>query len=105
MTSDLGRPTAPEQTRAHRGVGDAVRHLSPMMRPSGTTPHEGAGDSFDADEDLIRLPWEATFGYSRAVRVGDQDFVGVTVGRNPDGSPATAPLPRPGGPWRSSEPL
>ena len=34
-------------------------------------------------------PWESTFGYSRAVRVGDQVFVGATVGRNPDGSAAT----------------
>ena len=36
-------------------------------------------------------PWESTFGYSRAVRVGDQVFVGGTVGRNPDGSAATGP--------------
>ena len=36
-------------------------------------------------------PWESTFGYSRAVRVGDQAFVGATVGRNPDGSAATGP--------------
>ena len=34
-------------------------------------------------------PWEATFGYSRAVRVGDQVFVGGTVGMNPDGSVPT----------------
>jgi enamine deaminase RidA (YjgF/YER057c/UK114 family) len=36
-------------------------------------------------------PWESTFGYSRAVRVGDQVFVGATVGRNADGSPAVGP--------------
>jgi enamine deaminase RidA (YjgF/YER057c/UK114 family) len=36
-------------------------------------------------------PWESTFGYSRAVRVGDQVFVGGTVGRNPEGSAATGP--------------
>jgi enamine deaminase RidA (YjgF/YER057c/UK114 family) len=36
-------------------------------------------------------PWEATFGYSRAVRVGDQVFVGGTVGRNPDGSVPAGP--------------
>jgi enamine deaminase RidA (YjgF/YER057c/UK114 family) len=36
-------------------------------------------------------PWESTFGYSRAVRVGDLVFVGGTVGRNPDGSAATGP--------------
>jgi enamine deaminase RidA (YjgF/YER057c/UK114 family) len=36
-------------------------------------------------------PWESTFGYSRAVRVGGQVFVGATVGRNPDGSAATGP--------------
>jgi enamine deaminase RidA (YjgF/YER057c/UK114 family) len=36
-------------------------------------------------------PWESTFGYSRAVRVGNQVFVGATVGRNPDGSAATGP--------------
>ncbi len=36
-------------------------------------------------------PWESTFGYSRAVRVGDRVFVGGTVGRNPDGSAATGP--------------
>ena len=30
-------------------------------------------------------PWESTFGYSRAVRVGAQVFVGATVGRNEDG--------------------
>jgi enamine deaminase RidA (YjgF/YER057c/UK114 family) len=36
-------------------------------------------------------PWESTFGYSRAVRVGDLVFVGATVGRNPDGSAATGP--------------
>ena len=31
-------------------------------------------------------PWESTFGYSRAVRAGDQVFVGATVGQNADGS-------------------
>ena len=36
-------------------------------------------------------PWEVKFGYSRAVRVGDQVFVGGTVGRNPDGSVPTGP--------------
>jgi enamine deaminase RidA (YjgF/YER057c/UK114 family) len=36
-------------------------------------------------------PWESAFGYSRAVRVGGQVFVGATVGRNPDGSAATGP--------------
>jgi enamine deaminase RidA (YjgF/YER057c/UK114 family) len=36
-------------------------------------------------------PWESTFGYSRAVRVGDQVFVGATVGMNPDGSAAPGP--------------
>ena len=36
-------------------------------------------------------PWETTFGYSRAVRAGDQVFVGGTVGRNPDGSAAPGP--------------
>jgi enamine deaminase RidA (YjgF/YER057c/UK114 family) len=36
-------------------------------------------------------PRESTFGYSRAVRVGDLVFVGATVGRNPDGSAATGP--------------
>jgi enamine deaminase RidA (YjgF/YER057c/UK114 family) len=36
-------------------------------------------------------PWEATFGYSRAVRVADQVFVGGTVGRNPDGSVPAGP--------------
>ena len=36
-------------------------------------------------------PWESTFGYSRAVRVGDLVFVGATVGRNPDGSAANGP--------------
>ena len=36
-------------------------------------------------------PWESTFGYSRAVRVGDQVFVGGTVGRNLDGTAATGP--------------
>ena len=38
-------------------------------------------------------PWEPVFGYSRAVRVGNQVFVAGTVGRNPDGSvPAGAYL-------------
>ena len=36
-------------------------------------------------------PWESTFGYSRAVRVGDQVFVGGTVGRNLDGTAAKGP--------------
>jgi enamine deaminase RidA (YjgF/YER057c/UK114 family) len=36
-------------------------------------------------------PWEATFGYSRAVRVRDLVFVAATVGRNPDGSAAKGP--------------
>ena len=36
-------------------------------------------------------PWESEFGYSRAVRVGDQVFVGATVGRYADGSPARGP--------------
>jgi enamine deaminase RidA (YjgF/YER057c/UK114 family) len=36
-------------------------------------------------------PWESTFGYSRAVRVGDHVFVGATVGMNPDGSAAPGP--------------
>jgi enamine deaminase RidA (YjgF/YER057c/UK114 family) len=36
-------------------------------------------------------PWESTFGYSRAVRVGDLVFVGATVGRNADGSVPTGP--------------
>jgi enamine deaminase RidA (YjgF/YER057c/UK114 family) len=36
-------------------------------------------------------PWESEFGYSRAVRAGDHVFVGATVGRDPDGSPATGP--------------
>jgi enamine deaminase RidA (YjgF/YER057c/UK114 family) len=36
-------------------------------------------------------PWESTFGYSRAVRVGDQVFVGATVGRNADGPAPTGP--------------
>ena len=36
-------------------------------------------------------PWESTFGYSRAVRVGDQVFVGGTVGRNLDGTASTGP--------------
>ena len=36
-------------------------------------------------------PWESTFGYSRAVRVGNQVFVGGTVGRNADGSVPTGP--------------
>ncbi len=36
-------------------------------------------------------PWETTFGYSRAVRAGDQVFVGGTVGINPDGSAAPGP--------------
>jgi len=31
-------------------------------------------------------PWELIFGYSRAVRVGNQVFVAGTVGRNSDGS-------------------
>jgi enamine deaminase RidA (YjgF/YER057c/UK114 family) len=31
-------------------------------------------------------PWEPVFGYSRAVRVGNQVFVAGTVGRNADGS-------------------
>ena len=31
-------------------------------------------------------PWEPVFGYSRAVRVGNQVFVAGTVGRNPDAS-------------------
>jgi enamine deaminase RidA (YjgF/YER057c/UK114 family) len=31
-------------------------------------------------------PWEPVFGYSRAVRVGNQVFVAGTVGRNSDGS-------------------
>jgi enamine deaminase RidA (YjgF/YER057c/UK114 family) len=34
------------------------------------------------------LPSERTFGYSRAVQVGNQLFVSGTVGRNADGSPA-----------------
>jgi enamine deaminase RidA (YjgF/YER057c/UK114 family) len=36
-------------------------------------------------------PWESTFGYSRAIRVGDQVFVGATVARNPDGSVPSGP--------------
>ena len=36
-------------------------------------------------------PWDATLGYSRAVHVGDQVFVGATVGRNLDGTAATGP--------------
>jgi enamine deaminase RidA (YjgF/YER057c/UK114 family) len=35
--------------------------------------------------------WKATLGYSRAVRVGDQVFVGATVGRNRDGSVPMGP--------------
>src|SRR3982074_2197263 len=31
-------------------------------------------------------PWEPVFGYSRAVRVGNQVFVAGTVGRKADGS-------------------
>lgn len=31
-------------------------------------------------------PWEPVFGYSRAVKVGNQVFVAGTVGRNADGS-------------------
>ena len=31
-------------------------------------------------------PWEPIFGYSRAVKVGNQVFVAGTVGRNADGS-------------------
>jgi enamine deaminase RidA (YjgF/YER057c/UK114 family) len=31
-------------------------------------------------------PWEASFGYSRAVRVGDVIAVSGTVGRNADGT-------------------
>ncbi len=36
-------------------------------------------------------PWESTFGYSRAVRVGNQVFLGGTVGRNADGSVPAGP--------------
>jgi enamine deaminase RidA (YjgF/YER057c/UK114 family) len=36
-------------------------------------------------------PWESTFGYSRAVRVGDLVFVGATVGRSADGSSVAGP--------------
>ena len=36
-------------------------------------------------------PWESTFGYSRAVRAGDQVFVGGDGRQNSDGSAATGP--------------
>jgi enamine deaminase RidA (YjgF/YER057c/UK114 family) len=50
-------------------------------------------------------PWESTFGYSRAMRVGDLVFIGATVGRNADGSAAIGPYAQAREPWRSSEPL
>ena len=36
-------------------------------------------------------PWESTFGFSRAIRVGEQVFIGATVGRNADGTAAIGP--------------
>jgi len=36
-------------------------------------------------------PWEPIFGYSRAVKVGNQVFVAGTVGRNADGSVPSGP--------------
>jgi enamine deaminase RidA (YjgF/YER057c/UK114 family) len=36
-------------------------------------------------------PWEPIFGYSRALKVGNQVFVAGTVGRNSDGSVPTGP--------------
>ena len=49
-------------------------HLPPVLSPHGKTT-----------EHLIRLPYEPVFGYSRAVKVGNQIFVAGTVAWGDDG--------------------
>ena len=56
--------------------------LPPMDATESHTPRGGPGMALTRMKISPGSPWEATFGYSRAVRAGDQVFVGATVGKS-----------------------